>query len=64
VNSIPNDLELVHAKFVVKVAHLSLLSNVSPDPLRLDGLFALVVDVLIAQLEACAHVILTFKRKS
>lgn len=61
VHSVPDDLEFVDSEFVVEVADLSLFADVCSDPLGLDCLFALVVDVRIAEFEACAYEVLAFE---
>jgi len=63
VHSVADNFELVDAKLVVQVALLCLVSNVSLYPLRLDGVLALVVDILLAQFETRAHIVLSFKWK-
>ena len=57
-NAVPDDFEFIDSEFVI-VKALSLLPNVGDDPVCLDGFFALSIDVLTAQFEACAHIVVT-----
>jgi len=59
---IPDDLELIDTKFIVIYA-LSLFANVSPNPIWLNGFFALPVDVLASQLEASTDEVQPIDRK-
>jgi hypothetical protein len=45
-DAVSDDFEPIDAILAVKASHLSLLSKISLDPLRLDSLFALVIYVL------------------
>jgi hypothetical protein len=61
VNPVPDNVELGRSKLLFEVPNLSLLTDVSPDPLRFVGFFALVIDKLTAKLEAGADYVVAFK---
>ena len=62
-HTISDDLKFMDAKLVVHISDLSLLSNIRFDPLCLDGLLALMIYELTAQLEAGGDEICAFQSK-
>lgn len=54
-HTVPNDLELVYSEFVLEVGCISLLADIGLDPIWLDGLLALMIDVLASNFQTGAH---------
>ena len=62
-HTITNDLEFMYSKLIVHISDLSLLANISFDPLRRHRFLALMIDPFVSQLETGTDKICAFQRK-
>ena len=62
-HTITNDLKFMNSKLIVHISDLSLLTNISFDPLRRHCFLALRIDPFVSQLETGTDKICAFQRK-